>query len=67
MVIVADVPATDIKVVGSSPIVTPATALMPICAPILGLAATFGIMVIPDFFRFGSGKTLKTGKQRWMN
>ena len=50
----AEVAATDINVLGSRPITLPATALMPICAPIVGLPAILGIAVILDLFRSGS-------------
>lgn len=46
----ADVAAIDINVLGLSPRILPATALIPICAPMLGLYATFGMIVIPDGF-----------------
>lgn len=50
VVIEADVAATDMNVFGLFPNIFPATAFIPICEPILGFEAIFGIMVIPDFF-----------------
>jgi hypothetical protein len=50
VVIEADVAATDMNVLGLFPSILPATAFMPIWEPILGLDATLGIMVMPDFF-----------------
>ena len=50
----ADVAATDSRVFGSFPNFLPATALMPICDPIVGLEATLGIIVMPDDFLPGA-------------
>src|ERR1700733_12649296 len=44
----ADVAPTDSSVLGSPPSLVPTTALMPACAPMVGLAATFGTMIIPE-------------------
>ena len=53
VVIEADVAATDNRVLGSFPNFLPATALIPICDPMVGLDATLGMMVIPDDFLLG--------------
>lgn len=53
VVIEADVAATESRVFGSFPNFFPATALIPICEPIVGLDATLGMMVIPDAFLLG--------------
>jgi len=50
----ADVAATDNSVLGSVPSFLPATALMPICDPMVGLDAILGITVMPDDFLFGA-------------
>lgn len=50
VVMEAEVAAMDISVFGVFPSTFPATAFIPICAPILGLYATLGIMVTGDFF-----------------
>ncbi len=51
LVIEADVAATDNKVFGSLPNLRPATAFIPNCAPMVGLAAILGTIVIPDLLR----------------
>lgn len=58
VVIEADVAATDNKVLGSVPNFLPATALIPICDPMVGLDAMLGIIVIPDDFLFGASAGL---------
>jgi len=53
VVIDADVAATESNVFGSFPNFLPATALIPICEPMVGLDAILGITVIPDDFLLG--------------
>ncbi|MNI36767.1 hypothetical protein D3C73_908320 [compost metagenome] len=48
VVMEADVAAIDMVVVFGSPSTFPATALTPICPPIVGLYAMFGIRVIGE-------------------
>src|SRR5580704_11633317 len=48
VVIDAEVAPTDNSVLGSLPNLMPATALIPAWAPMVGLAATLGTMVMPD-------------------
>jgi hypothetical protein len=56
----ADVSATDSNVPGSFPNFIPATALIPICDPIVGFEAILGIMIIPDFFFSLAGALIKS-------
>ena len=48
MVADAEVAAIDNSVLGSFPSFLPATALIPNCPPMVGLAATLGTTVIPE-------------------
>jgi len=51
----AEVAATENSVLGSVPSFLPATALMPSCPPMVGLAATLGTTVMPDLLCNESG------------
>src|ERR1700729_3218036 len=53
VVMEAEVAPVEKRVLGSVPSFFPATALMPACAPMVGLAATLGTTVIPELLWLG--------------